>query len=96
MTSFAPRACHVRSLRGLAYSAARARDDDDLVFDSEHEVLFLLSAIQILIVERAACRACVEQRQIRRASYAGCQDGKADADELRGLRHNLLSARFGV
>ena len=26
-------------LRGLAYSAARAGDDDDLVFDSRHEVL---------------------------------------------------------
>ena len=26
-------------LRGLAYSAACTRDDDDLVFDSLHEVL---------------------------------------------------------
>ncbi len=56
-TIVAPFACHVRSrgafpfyalLRGLAYSSARAGDDDDLVLDSLHKVLlstsdFLLS-----------------------------------------------------
>src|SRR5947207_12561584 len=45
-------------LRGLTYPAARARDDDDLVFDSRHEVLLSsLSELKApsLNAERAVC-----------------------------------------
>jgi hypothetical protein len=42
-------------LRGFAYSAARARDDDDLVFDARHEVL--LSSLAALLRPEFAFQA---------------------------------------
>jgi hypothetical protein len=57
-TTFAPFACRVQSrgafpfyalLRGLAYSAARARDDDNLVFNSIHEVLLSIIAAEVCL-----------------------------------------------